>query len=636
MRRISLGIAIAVLLALGIFGFWFFSESGSAELAPLVAARPDYPVVFTSRSNAMSMRAASVIGEGYTAPGQPQWQASEGRLRTLTPRGNVIELTWGKLLDDGSTIIDVMTPSVSPDGQMVVFAGRRADRDGGRFRIFRVPVRGGTIEQLTGGAGDTGCVALPPLRTAADGSRLSDEVRKQMDYDDIDPIELPTGQLVFASSRAPDLGGEFVRRATQIWLKQNDGTLRSLSANRANDRWPTVFSEGRVGFTLWSHQAEVISEDLTGLVRLPTGATNRPDRWLATQISPTGENFGSLVKARHPVWRGRPTFDGRLMFMTPNPADPLPFSPGNEFPENRILAIAASEPGRMESSPSALASGKELPRTNAPPILWLPEKSADGTRWSVATPGPMPQGIMIAASPTTNGTVTLENYGIYSANSDAWSNNTAGGQLTLTKLFDDPRLVDAEPVLAYARNVVSSSEKPVTTNIPTDRGLTLADGSQYQGPLAQLNTRGIFESESQNRIASGQTTDNGKRMVAPPVAKGDITAIAIYSNPRDRFDDATQNRIVEPLRKLIVSQIDKTREFDQYIPTADPTMLLGMGPDGKVASVLGAADSRGVRAKFYAYAGDHVSGAKPNGYTFCTGCHAGHSHAKIDVTEKLK
>ena len=71
------------------------------------------------------------------------------------------------------------------------------------------------------------------------------------------------------------------------------------------------------------------------------------------------------------------------------------------------------------------------------------------------------------------------------------------------------------------------------------------------------------------------------------------------------------------------------------MPVGSPTLLVGMGADGQVVSATGAADAAGRRGKFYAFAGDHVSGTRAGGYHFCTGCHTGHTFGGV-APERLK
>src|SRR5437588_3119670 len=63
---------------------WFYQpDPGDPALRAFVHARPPVPIVFTSRSEPASFVAAAPGGEVYTEPGQPLWQAREGRLRLL-------------------------------------------------------------------------------------------------------------------------------------------------------------------------------------------------------------------------------------------------------------------------------------------------------------------------------------------------------------------------------------------------------------------------------------------------------------------------------------------------------------------------------------------------------------------------
>src|SRR6266853_5678410 len=65
--------------------------AGERRLRPFVYKRPPVPIVFTSRSEPASLRAAADVGEGFTYPGQGLWQAAEGRLRLLQTNGSVHE-----------------------------------------------------------------------------------------------------------------------------------------------------------------------------------------------------------------------------------------------------------------------------------------------------------------------------------------------------------------------------------------------------------------------------------------------------------------------------------------------------------------------------------------------------------------
>src|SRR5205807_1852715 len=103
---------------------------------PTGAAGPGPPAAGAGSS--LPAPAAAPEGEGFTYPGTIPWAAKEGRLRLLQTDGKVYELTWGRELPDGGTLVDVMSPSVSLDGERILFAGRKAPPDPGRWRIYEV------------------------------------------------------------------------------------------------------------------------------------------------------------------------------------------------------------------------------------------------------------------------------------------------------------------------------------------------------------------------------------------------------------------------------------------------------------------------------------------------------------------
>src|SRR5689334_16026504 len=86
----------------GVAAYFLWPIGGEERLRQFVHSRPPVPIVFTSRTNTASLRAAADLGEGFEYPGHGLWQAEEGRLRLLKPNGSVHELTWGKTLPDGS------------------------------------------------------------------------------------------------------------------------------------------------------------------------------------------------------------------------------------------------------------------------------------------------------------------------------------------------------------------------------------------------------------------------------------------------------------------------------------------------------------------------------------------------------
>src|SRR6185369_4089724 len=92
-RLIVLTAAAAVAAALVTWRLWPAAIPPEPRLAAYVGTVPIVPVVFTSRTGLASLEAAAPEGEAFSWPGQALWQATQGRLRILSIRGRVRELT---------------------------------------------------------------------------------------------------------------------------------------------------------------------------------------------------------------------------------------------------------------------------------------------------------------------------------------------------------------------------------------------------------------------------------------------------------------------------------------------------------------------------------------------------------------
>lgn len=595
-----------------------FAVPEAEALRPFVEVRPPVPVVFTSRTDPASFDAVAPEAEGFNYPGTLPWAVREGRLRLLDTDGKVYELTWGRVLPDGGSLIDVMSPSVSIDGTYILFAGRKAAPDPGRWRVYRVNVDGSDLAQVTGLPGDPGCVAAPPLRYAADGSRLADADRKQLDFDDVDPCDDGVGGVFFASSRLPDLGRDHSRRATQIWhWPAGAAAPRPLSANRNNDRWPVLTSGDAVLFSSWSRNREAVTADRAEVRPVSAGgeyATRPTDQWFAARVFPNATQFGYAVKIPQPVWRPRPLFNGRVVFATTTPG-------------RAGFRLAQADWGYLRAAPSSLAAGGELPAQAGGDFLYGPDRDAGGVSLSAGCPSPCPPGHIlfagcpVGAAPSSCGLCLVP---------DSFTHESP--QL----LFDDPALVDAEPAAVYARGVDASPEEPPTV-APGSRPdrIRLFPDRPYGGPLGLIANNVI--NQAMPDPFPGQRTDAGRSPVVPHPTG--IKAVAVYAAHRDRFDDPEKPRLAGGWEKLLVAPLDEHGALNAWVPAdpLTPTVLAGFGSDGKVFRWAGTApDSAGRVGTYYAIAGDHYSGTRANGYHFCIGCHTGHTFITADVTERAR
>lgn len=153
----------------------------------------------------------------YAQDDQRKCYRSHGRLCLLhVPTGKLTIL-----VDDlaGS----VRDPVVHYDAQKILFSWRRADSQ--HFHLYEIGVDGGGLRQLTSGP-----------------------------YDDIEPVYLPTGHIMFVSSRC--------KRWVNCWLTQvgvlyrcnaDGGDIRQISANVEHDNTPWVLPDGRVLYQRWEY-----------------------------------------------------------------------------------------------------------------------------------------------------------------------------------------------------------------------------------------------------------------------------------------------------------------------------------------------------------------------------------------------
>jgi hypothetical protein len=654
--------ALLFLLGASFVIYWQVgTEKGDERLAGFLHARPPVAIVFTSRSEPASFRAASPSGNGFTYPGQPHWQASEGRLRVLTPRGAVRELTWNVALLDGDRLIDVMCPNVSLDATRVIFAGRRAG-DHGRFRLYEIGIDGTGLKQLTGQAEDPGAVALPPMRFQKAGYEawplqaialctlpapglpinqaialvggpkpLPEAKRKWVDYDDVDPLYLPDGRIAFMSSRIPDLGRGHARRAMHLWVMRSDGSGKyAVTANRNSDRWPSQLgSLNTLTFSEWSRNTEVVTGDLTDIQPYHPGmnsATKPTDNWQALRVAPNGDQFGMVLKLPIPVWRPHELANGNILFMTTSAYRKPDWNP--ESPAE--LTIAQAPLNLAMNSGSALPHNVQLPGQEPDLISLAPRFDAEGRRLTLATPSPCLDGQILlsgAASDPNDSLPGPGSFGLYLA-SETW--DVAPGQpidpaaLRLRLLFDDPDFVDAEPVAVVPRKLRGDWGDLSASPGRGKTRLELVDGI-YEGPVGKVTNADLFLQAKAQLPGQRSDAQEGPIMTEPP--GGLLDHIRFFASYRDRFDHPLWPRVEGPWKLLLkVPLTSQKREMVALLPVGIPTVLAGFTSEGKVGQWTSAAkDSQKRQATFLTFAGDHYNSVSPGGVGFCMGCHPGHT-----------
>jgi len=198
------------------------------------------------------------------------------------------------LLADGA-LFDVSDPCVSWDARRIVFAGR-AHPDSA-WRIYAVDADGTDLTTLT--------------RTdrALDLARLGPNAAERFArYDDFDPVWLPSGGIVFASTRFPQLSQAGRFRVSNLFTMRADGTkLERITTERNGAEEPTIDPRtGRIVYARWFFNPYFPAESsVSGLTTDRTLAVRMDDvnLWQVVSILPDGDGIQLAAGRLGPEFR---------------------------------------------------------------------------------------------------------------------------------------------------------------------------------------------------------------------------------------------------------------------------------------------------------------------------------------------
>lgn len=223
----------------------------------------DVPILFVSRQ--IPERGTVYWDQAKGMPGVGPFSrfelAAPGRLLVLEPDGTP------RILIDGANptaaslnLIDVSAPSISYDGTTVLFAGIPAGEyepgymtNPGAWRIYQIGIDGNGLKQLT--FSDQDDLDLSQFGVLADTFRA---------YDDTDPVWLPDGRIVFASTRWPAYGQYGGARTTNLFVMDADGgNMHRITSERNSAERPLVDPlTGQIVYSRWWRNFRVPTNDL--------------------------------------------------------------------------------------------------------------------------------------------------------------------------------------------------------------------------------------------------------------------------------------------------------------------------------------------------------------------------------------
>ena len=195
-------------------------------------------------------------------------------------------------------------------------------------------------------------------------------------------------------------------------------------------------------------------------------------------------------------------------------------------------------------------------------------------------------------------------------------------KIDLKLMFDDPDLVDAEPVAVYARKIYLNETVKDTSG-------SGAAAAEFLGQPVPDDAFGSFMSTAVDKPTfmgdlpvSAPMGDRGRSSTLRRLAPLTTSNLRGPARSVRRSGQARIAGVWELIEKAPV----KDGVVSARLPVNTPTVLAGFDKSGHVVRwETQPRDSRGDHAVFYALAGDHYSLARSGSKTFCVGCHPGHS-----------
>ena len=197
-------------------------DEGRRDILEAALAGPlknAHEIVFTSRTTVREHWYANFgyLAEGDSCHASIPIRNGQGRLCRLNLRTGKLTI----LLEDLAGA--VRDPCVGYDGKTIVFSYR--EKGGKHYHLYEIHADGTGLRQMTDGP-----------------------------FDDIEPVCLPDGGILFCSSRSNRWVNCWCTPVATLYRCDSEGrNLRPLSANIEHDNTPAVLPDGRILYTRWEY-----------------------------------------------------------------------------------------------------------------------------------------------------------------------------------------------------------------------------------------------------------------------------------------------------------------------------------------------------------------------------------------------
>ncbi|MEO8664618.1 MAG: T9SS type A sorting domain-containing protein, partial [Ignavibacteria bacterium] len=494
-----------------------------------------------------------------------------GRLMVRNEAGVVSTMIDSTMLFGGIRIIDIQQPCVHWNGQKILFAGIE-NRDS-NWRIYEINKEGTRLKRITF------------TDRNIDLSQFGSAAYKFARYDDIDPVYLPDGKVIFASTRYPALSEFGGVNTTNLYITD---TLYSftyrITTERNSGEKPTIDpNTGRILYSRWWLNIDRPSNLTgTGLTRIDSLAltTDIGNIWQTDQVNPDGDAlkiYGTDARTRKSLFSYRPRImnDGKLLSLY------IPHAP---------MFYTSGSPGIRYYNKSFSEAHTVIGVDSTTPLYILSPPSTGTMQAPYATdPIPLPDGKILFSYANS---VMEQDYGIYTC--DLNGNG-------LTPVIDLPGTLELNAELFISKP--TPPLVPYLSAYDTNQVPPTTSGDFYQGGLFRFDCLNVY-----SNAPVDEPIDD-----APPIKKN--AKFRFFVNFQRQDENGQDNPIL--FREIALDRDGKIAEGDMvanislFEQLTDSSGNILVNRKGNISHVSG--------MNF----GNNGSGTK------CVGCHAGHTQIVV-------
>ncbi|MBL8007837.1 MAG: T9SS type A sorting domain-containing protein [Ignavibacteria bacterium] len=499
----------------------------------------NYPIVFVSRNH--EINGNIIYPQAGLLPGMgsfSRFKVTGGKLMMRDASGNISTLIDSTMDFGDFRIIDVQQPCVHWNGHKVIFSG--IEHRDSSWRIYELYVSNHRLNKLTFTDRDI------------DLSQFGSAAYKFTKYDDIDPVYLPDGKVIFASTRFPTLSLYGGVQTTNLYIIDTLGTnMFRVTTERNGAEKPTIDpASGRILYSRWwvniDRPSNITSSGLTRTDSLAL-TNDIANIWQVSLVNPDGDalkQYATDPRNRKSMFSYRPRVmpDGKLLsiFIPHLPMFNTGGSPGIRYYNRgfsdayKVIGVDSTTPLYVQSPPSF--------GTMQPPYA--------------TDPVPAPDGKILFSYATT---VVQQDYGIYTC-------DLQGTGLTQVVDFPGTLELNAELLLPRATPPLINYLTAFDTNLvpPTTNPNTFYQGGLFRfdcmnvysnapvdapienAPLIKKNAKFRFFINFQRQNENGQDNPILFREIAldrdGKIAQGDIPAnISMFEQMLDSNNHVMNN-----------------------------------------------------------------------------------------------